>query len=329
MTEHDDKMLDDFLKGGSPYSQRYQELPADEVPLELDAAILSASRQASVAKPLQRWRRWSVPVAVAATIVLAVAIVIDTPMKQASVSLPQPAAAPAVEQDAPALKAEREISGVVDADKAALAASSDARRDAESAKDARARDELAKKQKTESAQTVVTTAQRRQEALQRVPIAIQSEAPARSPAPLAAPPPPPPVAVNQPQSAASLAEYKPELAKTDSAAAPSPGAAEPTRAKQPEKAVSNLELQDVVVTGQLRRQSPSSGAGPRNSIAPAQKSDETLAREERESDPPQWLDYIRKLRSGVDQQRADREWAKFVKAYPNYVVPLDDVARPK
>jgi hypothetical protein len=76
----DDKALNEYLTGQSPISARYRELPADDVPPELDAVILAQARnaitQSSSHTKLERWRRWSVPATLAATFVLVVSLVI-------------------------------------------------------------------------------------------------------------------------------------------------------------------------------------------------------------------------------------------------------------
>ncbi len=77
----DDKAFEEYLKRGSPVSQHYQALDADEVPSELDRAILGRAEEAVRAEGVakhRRWRRWSVPVALAASTVLAVSIVLES-----------------------------------------------------------------------------------------------------------------------------------------------------------------------------------------------------------------------------------------------------------
>ena len=95
-------------------SQRYRDLPREEPPRELDEAILAASRRAVEARPAPLVaptgrRRWYFPVAAAAVIVLAVAVVAhvdrETPDAElatapASVSEPSPPAAAAEERKA-------------------------------------------------------------------------------------------------------------------------------------------------------------------------------------------------------------------------------------
>jgi hypothetical protein len=89
----DDKALNEYLGGNSPYSARYRELEADDVPPELDAAILTRAKEAiatqSTHRQLGRWRRWSVPATLAATFVLVVSLAIQSNMPLTSADIPQ------------------------------------------------------------------------------------------------------------------------------------------------------------------------------------------------------------------------------------------------
>ncbi len=76
MTERDDAV-----------SRRYRELPAEEPPRALDEAILAASRRAADARPAPLVaptgrRRWYVPLAAAAVIVLAVGLTLRVQFEQ-------------------------------------------------------------------------------------------------------------------------------------------------------------------------------------------------------------------------------------------------------
>ena len=78
----DIKALDEYLKGGSDISQRYRELGREDVPPELDRRVLDEARAAVAGGGAARsrsWLRWSAPVALAASVVLVVAVVIESP----------------------------------------------------------------------------------------------------------------------------------------------------------------------------------------------------------------------------------------------------------
>ena len=95
-------------------SQRYRELPREKTPRAIDEAILAASRRAVESRPAPLVaptgrRRWYVPVAAAAVIVLAVAVVAHVDREKpdaelatapASMSEPSPPAAAAEERKA-------------------------------------------------------------------------------------------------------------------------------------------------------------------------------------------------------------------------------------
>ncbi|MBT8144995.1 MAG: hypothetical protein KJO55_09860 [Gammaproteobacteria bacterium] len=80
MTEHD-KTLEDYLDGKSSVSRAYNKLDNSEPAAATDAAILAAARDAidtddNKVVQLARWRRWTLPTALAATVVVAVPLVV-------------------------------------------------------------------------------------------------------------------------------------------------------------------------------------------------------------------------------------------------------------
>lgn len=73
----DDRELEDFLAGRHPMGRAYREASEnDAAPPELDAAILAAARE-SVRAPIVRRPRWVQPVALAATLVLGLSVLMD------------------------------------------------------------------------------------------------------------------------------------------------------------------------------------------------------------------------------------------------------------
>jgi len=74
----DDKELEDWLAGESPLSRRYRALGDEEPPAEIDRRILADAAAASNVVPLERpTRRWGASIAVAATVLLCVSIVVN------------------------------------------------------------------------------------------------------------------------------------------------------------------------------------------------------------------------------------------------------------
>lgn len=64
--------------------QVYRALPDEEVPRELDAAVLEAARMAVAGRHRSRWLRWAAPVAAAASLIVVVAIVLDPGARKAA-----------------------------------------------------------------------------------------------------------------------------------------------------------------------------------------------------------------------------------------------------
>jgi hypothetical protein len=91
----DIKALDEYLKGGSDISQRYRELGREDVPPELDRRVLDEARTAVASQGSVRsrsWLRWSAPVALAASVVLVVTVVIESGVQDGAMIASQPAA---------------------------------------------------------------------------------------------------------------------------------------------------------------------------------------------------------------------------------------------
>lgn len=84
----DDKTFEAYLRGDSSVSQRYREDSSAELPSELDQKILANAR-AAVAPPARSrtWMRWTAPLAVAASAIIVLSIVLDAGVReQAEVS---------------------------------------------------------------------------------------------------------------------------------------------------------------------------------------------------------------------------------------------------
>lgn len=97
----DDKAFEEYLKRGSPVSQQYQALDSDEIPADIDRQVLARAQEAvraPVVRKTRAWQRWSVPVALAASAVLAVSIVIESGQHESA--LTRAPSYPAAERDA-------------------------------------------------------------------------------------------------------------------------------------------------------------------------------------------------------------------------------------
>jgi hypothetical protein len=128
--------------------------------------------------------------------------------------------------------------------------------------------------------------------------------------------PAPQIAAEQPApslagSASARKEAKPATAEADSAD----------------------DLSSVSVTGTRARRAGRT-AGPHGAISGSALSRETrpAADEDAEqsdlrSDPQKWLESIRELRRAGKVEEADRAWQEFHKAFPNFPVADDDLAR--
>lgn len=311
----DDKALDEYLSGGSEYSRRYRAVEFDGVPADLDRLVLTeASASAGKLTPISRkrtrplgfWMRVSAPVALAASVVLVVSVVIRSGMQTPTLD-----SQIALESDAPAAspRIERLERADVTASDTANETSSETTRE-------------------EAPRTYAAQAK-------PLPAAPPAESPAPRPQSAEAPSLDR-VVVNAPavravaEDAALPVEVtaSENLAAADSAAQKQAAASE-SRTRQ-EQSGQARDLEEIIVTGHLRRAPTQPPAGPRGTIRPASgPSAAEIAQQEREADPESWLRHIRELRATGKRREADREWREFVEAYPNYEVDAADSARPK
>lgn len=301
----DIKALDEYLKKGSEVSQRYRELGSD-VPPELDRRVLAAARAAVANEGARRsrsWLRWSAPVALAASVVLVVTVVLEGGVQDETVA---PAQAPAKVQQEPGFAAND--------DKAAYA------------------DEERKlADKVRQQQGVVSN--------NGVPVYSQT---VPEPAREFVPPPeitlPEPVEASAAKAeaehvstvAAPAAAEQP--AQSDQALAGSVANVPAPAAAQPAEADSSAELQEVAVTGTRARRATGRTAGPRNTISTGSLRGESRPASDEQadrSDPQAWLEEIRELRRAGKADDADREWLRFREAFPDFAVADDDIARKK
>jgi hypothetical protein len=77
----DDQQLDEYLKGDSSVSRQYRQLPRDDVPPSLDRLVLRQAEDAVKRPSRPAWMSWAKPLAVAASAVLVVSIVVETGLR--------------------------------------------------------------------------------------------------------------------------------------------------------------------------------------------------------------------------------------------------------
>jgi hypothetical protein len=322
----DIKALDEYLKRDSAVSERYRELGSDEVPPELDRRVLAAARDAVANEDARRsrsWLRWSAPVALAASFVLVVTVVLEGGLQdEKTVELPQ-AQSPARVRWEPGAEP-------------AVAANEDKASDQKAKADTERMlaDELRKQQSVISSYSVPA-----QDAAQPAPeFAPSPPAPRVVPAPEA-----PTVAKTEAERMKSAAPAREvvvtgariEEVQQQSASSPvSTATADDlgvSAAGSAPEADSSRSVQEVMVTGQ-RRRAAGRAAGPRDTISSsAFRNDSRPAPDERadRADPKAWLEEIRELRRGGKTADADREWLRFHEAFPDFPVADDDIARKK
>jgi hypothetical protein len=301
----DIKALDEYLKGGSDISQRYRELDGDAVPPELDHRVLAEARAAVAGGGAARsrsWLRWSAPVALAASVVLVVAVVIESPVQDETLAI-QPASEVSQERDyaeeaklreesAQARQAEPEMQILVPEQPSAPAPVA-----APPAAPPRASLSKAERKRVDNApvvEEVVTTAQAREQSFADVPISIS-------------------VITDESNSARNEA---------DRAA----GAAADSSAKVDDSSA----VQEIAVTGARQRRTQGRTAGPRNTISGSAFETRPAADADAEqSDPAKWLEEIRELRRAGKSAEADAAWERFREVFPDFPVAQDDVALKK
>ena len=112
----EERELERFLAGDSPVSRQYEQLSKAEPPPELDAGILAAAdaevqRDDKVVVPLGRpWQRWATAVGLAASVMLAFAVVMQVTIKpfSADEEFSEPATVRLMEEDEQRVRVKRE-----------------------------------------------------------------------------------------------------------------------------------------------------------------------------------------------------------------------------
>jgi hypothetical protein len=304
----DIKALDEYLKGGSDISQRYRELGREDVPPELDRRVLDEAR-AAVANVKggrsRSWLRWSAPVALAASLVLVVTVVIESGVQNdasfATKVMQEKAAEPQFVPEAPAPV-------VLQVPPPAAAPEETLAKIAKNAKEEAERSDGAAREKVRAEAKGM-----RDQAAATSPVAVDTMTVAPPESQLAnSQPPPSPAFAGAPsvQPASSRAEVDSTAAKVQA---------------------DSEELSEVSSTSNSRARRAGRTAGPRSTIPSALSTETRPAADEDavESDPAKWLEQIRDLRRASKVDEADRAWLRFREAYPDFPVASDDLARKK
>jgi hypothetical protein len=100
MSNRPDTPPEEYARGTMPVSRAYRALPDDGPPPGLDAAILAKARAAIGERPAselqqRRWRRIAVPVALAASVVMAIGVVLEVNKQPQPMQSPEQTSAPA------------------------------------------------------------------------------------------------------------------------------------------------------------------------------------------------------------------------------------------
>lgn len=314
----DSKALEEYLKGGSEISQRYREIGADEAPPELDRCVLEQARAAIAQDKRERSRsllRWSAPVALAASVVLVLAVVMEGGVQREAVFATKPVA------EGPNLPRASDASLMEDV--------APAEQPSPAKQPAPANPEIPKV----AVESPPPAAIAREQAAMTVPekVRVTAKAARRGEEPQSAP-----AVVTMPEtertSVAQLDSVRPVPAPPSSLTG-SPSANQSARQEADGRQYESDELAEIAVTGSRVRRAPPRSAGPRDTIAQrsfgGDEQDAVPASTAEHEDPEQWLEEIRELRRAAKADEADREWQRFRAAFPDYQVRDDDIAAKK
>ena len=287
----EEPQLDEYLKGDSSVSRQYRQLPGAEVPASLDHLVLRQAEDAVKRPSRPAWVRWTAPLAVAASAVLVVSIVFETGLRDETT-----VSSPARQAELAEAPVETKL-----ADEASeLGAVSEA---------PVLNEEIARSIKSEA------------------PSALDFPSPA--PPPVAAPVQPRAFeggAVAYDAAKAVLTREAAKRARSDSIAFAEeaavreeerPAAQQAMRGQQQEVAGPRDTVDKPEPVAELSYSRPISTSAV-NNMATIQRV---------YSDPETWLKDIRQLRKDNKQEEADREWRRFIAAFPNHEVAETDIAR--
>jgi len=337
----DDKLVDEYLSGATPYSERYRRIAAEAVSEEVDAAVLGQVKPRATKSRQQLWWRIGPPLAVAATAVLAISVVMRSNQESLTAV-----------QSEEAKRAYRTVTTETQQPRAevGLAASappavspvplpqekSDTETGAELKKEIAATDRL-RQAPTKSAPASSPPQEKSAHFLRDVPgasLGLASADKSKSAEPVSQRAVETSVArAKDAATSASGTKAASGVASTTPAASPPVDAgerradADGRNAGNEKKYRRTAKAETVVVTGSFLRGASQNAALPVQAITSEelQPSQSNVIR----NDPKAWLQSIRQLRKDGKQVEADEQWKLFAAAYPNYAVAKNDAARPK
>lgn len=352
--------LAEYLGGNSRLSQRYRSLTeaADEtVPPELDRSILAQARRAVAPDALatasrsgeparsdelpdeltmlrtrrRRLLQWSVPTALAASLVLVVSIVMRSGVEHEVRGMTTLPTAP-VENRLPELA--KDLPSPAPARQDAVALPPNEQESAARAMAKKSSGVAVKSERVHAEQALAGSVAHRNRNADPSPdqkhdVELARETRAATSNYAAAPPPPPP---------------EPELAAVaPTVEAPSPAVTTPVRqstsatptvtqsasvtAASETRANETRDLAAIAPAARMvskeRNEPPAAAAKAAPGVPAAEEVDTALLH----ADPEAWLKHIRQLREAGKRELADREWERFSAEYPAYPVAETDPAR--
>ena len=283
-------------------SRRYRDLAREEPPRALDDAILAAARRevrshpAPLVAPSGR-RRWFVPVAAAAVIVLSAVVTLHVQREQPGIDSPEYAPPPAARKD--------------EAPPPAVAPRAEMREEQVAPKAKKDIDALYSKVEPQKGQP---ERRQRQAAPAPEPVA-PSQAPAGEPSPLARAP--------VEAKPAEQERFSPDPGRVAAAPAPPPA---PQAQVQPSAPAAQPAPRAADSAGAAAGAAPPAAAENRRAFGGLRDSprldQRTLAKREAQVEPPEkMLERIATLRREGRDKEADDLYAEFKRRYPDYRIP--------
>jgi len=311
----DEQAFEDYLKRGSELSQRYRDSSADSVPPELDHKILMQAREAVSDKQVithpSWWVKWNKPLALAATLMLAVTVIYKVGFKSID-----KLAAPEV-ASTNSLRTEGNTMSVPTLAEAATTTQA--------------------KPAATLAPASVPLQPDVKEQDKQARLAKADAEPRFSLKPPVVPPPPPPLQVSvsapatatPPAAAPSVTSNMPEKVgyaetKAKDATLANAGAVKSETHEAP-RIVDSISAEDV---GKFP-DTPVAESLQRVPGVEIKREDLSRSREKKldATDAERALNHIRELRKQGKKKQADKAWEQFKKDFPDYLVAEDDPAR--